>query len=144
MRRRVFLLLDAEQEQLPISKAVDCVLIGLISLNVMDVMVVSMPGVYDAHKTLFDHFKIFSVIFFTIEYLFRVWSSVESHNSRFNFPIKGHLRYMLTPLALIDLIVILPFYVSAFVGVDLRMLHALRLTDPLYKVDESASTSTSR
>ena len=64
MRRRVFLLLDAEQEQLPISKAVDCVLIGLISLNVMDVMVVSMPGVYDAHKTLFDHFKIFSVIFF--------------------------------------------------------------------------------
>jgi len=50
MRRRVFLLLDAEQEQLPISKAVDCVLIGLISLNVMDVMVVSMPGVYDAHN----------------------------------------------------------------------------------------------
>ena len=50
MRRRVFLLLDAGHEQVPISKAVDCVLIGLISLNVMDVMVVSMPGVYDAHN----------------------------------------------------------------------------------------------
>ena len=34
---------------------------------------------------------------------------------------------MLTPLALIDLIVILPFYVSTLVGVDLRMLRALRL-----------------
>ena len=86
-----------------------------------------MPGVYDAHKTLFDRFEIFSVIFFTIEYLFRVWSSVESHNPRFKSSIKGRLRYMLTPLALIDLIVILPFSVSALVGVDLRMLRALRL-----------------
>ena len=72
MRRRVFLLLDAGHEQVPISKAVDCVLIGLISLNVVAVMVESMVGVYDALKTLFDNFEIFSIIFFTIEYLFRV------------------------------------------------------------------------
>ena len=90
-------------------------------------MVESMPGVYDAHKTLFDRFEIFSIIFFKIEYLFHVWSSVESHNPRFKSSIKGRLRYMLTPLALIDLIVILPFYVSALVGVDLRILLALRL-----------------
>ena len=90
-------------------------------------MVESMPGVYDAHKTLFDRFEIFSIIFFKIEYLFHVWSSVESHNPRFKSSIKGRLRYMLTPLALIDLIVILPFYVSELVGVDLRMLLALRL-----------------
>ena len=57
---------------MPMSKAVDCVLIGLISLNVVAVMVESMVGVYDALKTLFDHFEIFSIIFFTIEYLFRV------------------------------------------------------------------------
>jgi len=54
------------------SKTVDCVLIGLISLNVVAVMVESMVGVYDALKTLFDNFEIFSIIFFTIEYLFRV------------------------------------------------------------------------
>ena len=54
------------------SKTVDCVLIGLISLNVVAVMVESMVGVYDALKTLFDHFEFFSIIFFTIEYLFRV------------------------------------------------------------------------
>ena len=57
---------------MPMSKTVDCVLIGLISLNVVAVMVESMVGVYDALKTLFDNFEIFSIIFFTIEYLFRV------------------------------------------------------------------------
>jgi voltage-gated potassium channel len=34
---------------------------------------------------------------------------------------------MLSPLALIDLIVILPFFLGAIIGVDLRMLRALRL-----------------
>lgn len=127
MRKRVFLLLDAGHEQVSMSKAVDCVLIALITLNVVAVMVESMPGVYDTHKVLFDHFEIFSVVFFTIEYLLRVWSSVENDNPRLKSPVKGRLRFMLTPLALIDLIVILPFYVSALVGVDLRMLRALRL-----------------
>jgi len=127
MRRRVFLLLDAGHEHEPMAKAVDCFLIVLISLNVIAVMIESMPGVYEAHQVLFDRFEIFSVGFFTIEYILRVWSSVENDNPRFKSPIKGRLRFMMTPLALIDLIVILPFYISALFGFDLRMLRALRL-----------------
>ncbi len=127
MRRHIFLLLDAGHENEPMAKAVDCFLILLISLNVVAVMIESMPGVYESHQTLFDRFEVFSVIFFTIEYILRVWSAVESDNPRHQPPIKGRLRFMLTPLALIDLVVILPFYVGALFGVDLRMLRALRL-----------------
>lgn len=127
MRRYIFLLLDAGHENEPMAKAVDWFLILLISLNVVAVMIESMPGVYEAHQTLFDRFEIFSVIFFTIEYILRVWSAVESENPRHKSPIKGRLRFILTPLVLIDLIVILPFYLGAIFGVDLRMLRALRL-----------------
>lgn len=127
MRKRIFSLLDAGHSEEPLARFVDLFLISLISLNVAAVIFESMPGTYGQYAPYFDAFEIFSVSFFTIEYVLRVWSSVESKNPRYKSPIKGRLRFMLSPLTLIDLIVILPFYLSSFVGADLRMLRALRL-----------------
>ena len=39
----------------------------------------------------------------------------------------GRIKYMLTPLALVDLIAIAPFYLSFYVALDLRFLRCLRL-----------------
>lgn len=127
MRERIFLLLDAGHSEEPLARFVDIFLISLISLNVIAVVFESMPEVYAAYGPWFDAFEIFSVAVFTVEYLVRVWSAVESRNPRYKSPIKGRIRFMLSPLALIDLIVILPFYLSSFIGADLRMLRALRL-----------------
>lgn len=49
-------------------------------------------------------------ILFTVEYLARVWSSGESE--KYKGPV-GKLRYMITPAALIDLLVIIPFFVMS-------------------------------
>ncbi|MEX0694231.1 MAG: ion transporter [Rhodospirillales bacterium] len=127
MRKRVYLILDAGHADEPLARLVDSVLIGLISLNVIAVVFESIPEVYQAYQVWFDAFEVFSVAFFTIEYILRVWSSVESSNPRYRSSFKGRLRFMLSPLVLIDLIVILPFYLGAIIGVDLRMLRALRL-----------------
>jgi voltage-gated potassium channel len=45
----------------------------------------------------------------------------------FQQPIKGRIRFALTPLALIDLLAILPFYFPLFLPIDLRFIRALRL-----------------
>ncbi len=127
MRKHIFLLLDAGHSSEPMAKAVDIFIITLISLNVIAVVIESMHDVYLAHQVLFDRFEVFSVAFFTIEYILRVWSSVESDNPKYKSPFKGRLRFICSPLAIIDLIVILPFYMSILLGVDLRMLRALRL-----------------
>lgn len=127
MRKRIFLLLDTGPSDEPGARAVDIFLVSLISLNVIAVIFESMPEVYDAYGPWFDAFEIFSVSIFTIEYVARVWSAVESRNPRYKSSIKGRIRFMLSPLALIDLIVLLPFYLSSFIGMDLRMLRALRL-----------------
>lgn len=121
------MLLDAGHSEEPLARFVDLFLIGLISLNVFAVIFESMPEVYAEHAFYFDAFEVFSVAFFTIEYILRVWSSVESKNPRYKSSVRGRIRFMLSPLALIDLIVILPFYLSSFFGADLRMLRALRL-----------------
>jgi voltage-gated potassium channel len=127
MRRKIFLLLDAGHTEEPWARFVDYFLIALITTNVIVVIFESMQEVYDAYSLYFDIFEYFSVFFFTIEYVLRVWSAVESNNPRYKSSFKGRLRFMLSPLTLIDLVVILPFYLGSLLGVDLRMLRALRL-----------------
>ncbi len=126
-RRKIFLLLDAGHGDEPMSRAVDMFLIGLISLNVLAVVFESMPDVAAAYETPFAVFETFSVLVFTGEYLLRLWAAPEHEDGAFAGGLKGRIKYMLTPLALIDLIVILPFYLSSVIGVDLRVLRALRL-----------------
>jgi len=73
----------------------------------------------------------FSVIVFSIEYVLRIWTSVENNQSLVanDSPLKKRLRYMRSPAAIVDFLAILPFYI-ALLGpstVDLRILRAFRL-----------------
>ena len=67
------------------------------------------------------------MLLFTLEYGARVWAAVEREGGRYTAPVRGRLRYMLSPLALIDLIAILPFYLSFLLPVDLRFMRVFRL-----------------
>jgi hypothetical protein len=62
---------------------------------------------------------------FTFEYLLRLWSCIA--DPRYTHPIWGRIRFALTPLALIDLIAILPFYLPLLLPIDLRFIRAFRL-----------------
>lgn len=126
-RRRIYEILDIGRKGDRLSEYTDIVLITLISLNVLSVIIESVPGIYAKAPLFFDIFETFSVIVFTFEYVARVWSTPEHPEGKFRHPIKGRLRFMLTPMLLLDLIVILPFYLVFFVQVDLRMLRVLRL-----------------
>ena len=45
-----------------------------------------------------------------VEYLLRVWACTLDDSGLYSHLLRGRLRFMLTPLNLIDLAVILPFY----------------------------------
>ncbi len=101
-------------------------LIGiLIVLNVSAVVLESVEEINAQYGHWFHLFEIASVTVFTIEYLGRVWSSAEDR--RFGPGWRGRLRYMLTPMAIIDLLAIAPFYLGFIVDADTRILRALRL-----------------
>ena len=65
-----------------------------------------------------------SSIIFSVEYIARVWSCVE--RPKYNKAVTGRLRFVITPLAVIDLLAILPFYLP-FTGIDLRFLRIMRM-----------------
>ncbi len=100
----------------------------LVAMNVVAVVAESEQSWYRAYELFFAWFEIFSVVIFTLEYWLRLWICVESDQVHFQHWLSGRGRYLLSPMALIDLLAIVPFYLSFFWGVaDLRVLRSLRL-----------------
>lgn len=124
-RQRCFQVLDGELANSLAGKLINGFIIALIVINVVVVIIESIPEINQKYAVFFRVLEIFSVAVFTLEYLTRVWVSVE--NPKYGPGIKGRLKYMRSPIALIDLLVIMPFYLSLFISIDLRYLRLLRL-----------------
>ena len=77
LRKRTFEILEAAKEEDPASRVCDAFLIVLISLNVIAVILESVSSLAETYGDSFYAFEVFSVAVFTIEYLARVWVSVE-------------------------------------------------------------------
>jgi voltage-gated potassium channel len=127
LRRRVHEILDQTAEGDRIGRLVSLGLIALIAANVAAVVIESEPWLHPNYRAWLRAFEVVSILTFTAEYALRVWSAVEGDHGRYRRPIIGRLRYALTPLALIDLIVIVPFYLVALIPVDLRFMRVFRL-----------------
>jgi len=108
-------------------KIINIFIIVLIILNVIAVMLETVPGLHDdkTEQDFFRYFDLVSVIIFTVEYVLRVWSC--NNEEKYKGSIRGRLKYMASPGALIDLLAILPFYLHTMLGFDLRILRMLRL-----------------
>lgn len=114
LRKRVHQALDFEKDDLALDRFVGFAILSLIALNVVAVIVESIPGIYRTYRVYFDAFELFSLAVFTLEYLLRIWSCVEERAP--GSPMRERLRYLVSPLGLIDLMAILPFYLSG--GLD--------------------------
>jgi len=124
-KRKVHILLHPELGESKADKFVNIFIITLIVLNVLAVMIETIDPIHIKYKLYFDWFDKISVYIFTVEYVLRVWSC--THDPRYKGSIRGRIKYILTPGALIDLLAFSPYYLHAFLKFDLRMLRILRL-----------------
>ena len=127
-KHKVHILLHPELGESKADKFINIFIITLIVLNVLAVMIETIDSVHTKYKLYFDWFDRISVYIFTVEYVLRVWSC--THDPRYKGSIKGRIKYMLTPGAIIDLLAFLPYYIHLITGpggLDLRTLRILRL-----------------
>lgn len=108
-----------------VAQFVSLLLMVLIVCNVVAVILASDSLIYDDLQAVFDGFELFSIMVFSLEYFIRVWICVE--NPKYRQPVKGRLKYMVSPMALVDLVAVLPFYLGFFFNIDTRFLRVLRL-----------------
>ncbi|HEV2292373.1 MAG TPA: ion transporter [Tepidisphaeraceae bacterium] len=102
----------------------DISLAVLIVLNVIAVMLETVAVLQRRYHDVFIAFEVFSVTVFTIEYILRLWACTA--DPEFAHPVKGRLRYAARPLAIVDLLAILPSLLP-YIWVDLRFIRVLRL-----------------
>ncbi len=128
LRRLVYQVIEGGHLQDWRSQLFDSAMVMLILLNVLAVALETVQPLWQQYKALFQAFEAFSVTVFTIEYVARIWVSVEHRRSGSRVGAAARrFEYALTPYALIDLLAILPFYLSAYLFLDLRFLRVFRL-----------------
>jgi voltage-gated potassium channel len=128
LRQSVFNALETAQDGDRTSRTVDYFLIALISGSVIAVILESIPNIESRYSDALSLFEVMTVAVFSVEYLLRVWSSVERKSDK--TPLQARLHYMISFHAIIDIIAILPFYImmlGAFGSIDMRFLRAVRL-----------------
>jgi len=141
LRSRLNAMLQGTGDQQKIGQVIDIFLIVLITAAVLAVVLETVSSLAQEYAVAFQRFEIFSVIIFSVEYLARLWTCVERTDEQYSHPIKGRLRYMFSPMALIDLVAILPFYLSFFISLDLRFIRVFRLLRLLKLTRYSAALS---
>ena len=95
----------------------------LIVLNAAAAIAGTNEGLELRYGRFLLWFECASVFVFSVEYLLRAWSCVLDPRYEGRF---GRVRYLLSPLAVIDLLSIAPVFLT-FAAVDLRTLRLVRL-----------------
>ncbi|MEQ8284563.1 ion transporter [Thalassospira sp.] len=124
LRSKTQALLHGVDRKSRLSLIVHLVLASAIIINVVAVVFDSVAVLAERHYILFATIEVVCTLIFTIEYLLRVWSAPD--NPRFAGRW-SRLRYMATPMALIDLLAILPIILWLFTSIDLRFVRIVRL-----------------
>lgn len=127
VKYKAFELLEAGFEGSKYSKFLSGFIVTLIVLNVLAVIVESYQPIGSLYSEFFHYFNLFSVVVFTLEYLARIWVCTEAPDTDSTSPIKTRVKYMMSPVAIIDLIAIAPFYLAFIFPIDLRYLRMLRM-----------------
>ncbi|MEM9825196.1 MAG: ion transporter [Planctomycetota bacterium] len=85
----------------------------LIVLSLVAFSIETLPDITPSLRRYLTWFETFSVVIFTVEYLWRIWAADDRRSFLFSF------------FGVVDLLAILPFWIGT--GIDLRSVRAFRM-----------------
>lgn len=124
LRQTVMEILDGSPTH-TLSKYVEWLITVVVLVNCSAVILDSVPEIHAVYKDFFHELEFWSVMFFTTEYVLRVWSLGAKHTDS---AWKGRRGYIFSPFGLVDFFATVPYYLHVFFpALDLRILRVLRL-----------------
>lgn len=123
VKQRVFEVLKIPSAQGDrLGAAFDTFIVTLIALNAFAVIFETVGDNHERYGALLRAFELLSLAVFGAEYVLRVWSITA--DPQYAHPVWGRLRFMASPLAIVDVLAILP---SLLLALDLRVIRVLRM-----------------
>lgn len=107
------------------NKIFDTGIIILIIINIVALILESISSIYIQFKYTFNIIEVISVFIFSFEYIFRILNC--GVLPKYKRPIMGRLKFILTPLLIIDLLALVSFYLPIIIGTELQFLKILRV-----------------
>ena len=124
IRKRVYEIIQPDQGNSVYSRVFDWVITTLILISVLSVFAVTFDLPKPILRVLFVVEEIASIVF-SVEYLLRIVTS------DYLYPdegwLKARLKYVISPMALVDLVAVLPFWLPMLLPCSMLALRALRL-----------------
>ena len=126
-RRRLYEIMEEGPHGDAISATVSRGLTFLVCVNILAVILESVPSLEARYEHWFDLLESFSLIVFTVEYVLRIWAAAE-HGAYLRITAaRARWRYVTSAAGIIDLIAIAPFWLDLFMQADLRFVLVFRI-----------------
>jgi voltage-gated potassium channel len=126
LRRRIHTILDGGKNDW-LSRSIHVLLVTLVVASVAAVILQSVPEYDENYDRFFRFIENISVSIFTLELALRLWTAPEHTPYASQSALSARISFIKSGGAIIDLVSVLPFYLSIFVSTDLRVLLLLRL-----------------
>ncbi len=126
-RRAVYDILDHARVGHPASIAVNRGIVFLITANLVALTLESVPHLRTRFAPWFMALEVASLIVFTVEYLLRVWIAPEHAPDRHLGDRRARLKFVTSPMGIVDLLAVLPFWFAFMIPADLRVLLVFRI-----------------
>jgi voltage-gated potassium channel len=99
----------------------------LIVINLVAIALQSVPHLQVRYASWFTGVEILSLVVFTLEYLLRMWVAVEHAPYGHCSSLQARFKFAVSPLGLVDLLAVAPFWLAFAVPADLRVVLVFRM-----------------
>lgn len=124
MKQTIFEIIEPDRKNFRPSRIFDCVISTLIVLSVSVVFATTFD-LPPAVLSIFIWVERIASVVFTIEYVLRIWTADLRYSGV--SPVRARLLYIISGMAIIDLLAILPFWLPMFLPGSLLGVRAIRL-----------------
>lgn len=124
IKRAIFEIIQPDEGNSLRSRIFDWLITGLIMASVVIVFAATFDLSHEARKVLFVMEGVASIVF-TVEYILRIATADLLYPECGKF--KSRIKYVLSPMAMVDLAAILPFWLPVLLPETMLGIRALRL-----------------
>jgi voltage-gated potassium channel len=127
LRRRLYEILEHGTIGDRAGLIVGRLIVILIITNLVSMTIDSVPALQAQYEPLFIAVELLSLVVFTIEYGLRVWVAAEHAPHQHLSARKARWKFISSPLGVVDLLAVLPFWFAFALPADLRVLLVFRM-----------------